>query len=77
MPVQCKTNLNISIKKCKIEERTWSEEGAALVRTWCSQDGEHIFIINCIAALNVIKKEKEGKKREKEDKLAFFYNLVD
>ncbi len=66
MPVQCKTNLNISIKKCKIEERTWSEEGAALVRTWCGQGGEHIFIINCIAVLECHKKEKEGKKKRKE-----------
>ncbi len=29
------TLLNICNEKTKILERTWSEDGAALVRTWC------------------------------------------
>ena len=33
------TLLNICNEKTKILERTWSEDGAALVRTWCGEGG--------------------------------------
>jgi len=42
-----KTHLHFFSKKSKIPERTWSEDGAALVRTWC---GENLKRLRCIVS---------------------------
>jgi hypothetical protein len=59
LQVSGKNNRRFYYKKCKIVEGTWSEDGAALVRPWCEQGGEPVFMINCIF------RSKCTKKREK------------
>jgi hypothetical protein len=56
-------NLHFYIKKCKILEWSWEENGAAWVQPWYKHGGKFLFVINCIGGLNTQKekKRKEGK----------------